>query len=170
MADPAPGPRHVRSVWPPILLFLASSGFVIWAQRYGEVPRFAPTVMGTATALLCLLDLASRFDTRLGRAIRAGLGADFRNLEMSHNPRPRDEAVQVLWMAGCVAAILLIGILPTVPLFIVAYMRLFGRRPWVQALLSGGIVLGFVVVVFEILLDYRLYRGVLFDAAGFSAW
>ncbi len=161
-------PKKIRSIWPPLLLLALSVIYTVWAQDYGDVPRLMPTVVGVATSLLCVLDLLSRMDNRLGLAIRASLGADFRNREMTHDPKLRHELIQVGWMVGCIAAILLIGILPTVPLFIIGYMLLWGRQPLMITLITAVTVLVFVVVVFEVLLDYRLYRGVLFGAEGFG--
>jgi sterol desaturase/sphingolipid hydroxylase (fatty acid hydroxylase superfamily) len=129
-----------------------------------------PTVVGVVTVVLCLLDILSRLDIRVGAFLRLTLGADFRNREMSHDPPLRREVAQVAWMLGCVVLILFIGILPAVPLFVLGYMRLVGRTPWLGSVLSAGLVLCFVIVVFELLLDTTLYRGVLFDPKGFGAW
>lgn len=170
MSDPSHVPRKVRSVWPPLLLFAVSVGYAAWAQKYGDVPRLMPTIVGVATAILAVLDLLSRFDTRLGNFLKVALGADFANREMTHDPGLRAEAVQIGWMVGCILAMLMIGILPTIPLFIAGYMRISGGRPWIGCALSALIVLVFVTVVFEILLDYELYRGVLFEGRGFGAW
>ncbi|KMK65037.1 tripartite tricarboxylate transporter TctB family protein [Puniceibacterium sp. IMCC21224] len=163
-------PRKIRAIWPPLLLGAAALGYTIWAQDYGKVARLMPTVVGAVTILLCLLDMVSRLDNRVGRALQIGLGADFNNREMTHDPTVRSELMQIGWMIGCIVAFLLIGILPTIPLFITGYMILRGKQPWLASLISGLVVLGFVVVVFEILLDYRLYRGVLLGAEGLGLW
>ncbi len=163
-------PRKVRSVWPPLLLLALSVGYAVWAQKYGDVPRLMPTIVGVATAILAVLDLLSRFDTRVGNFLKVAMGADFANREMNHDPSLRAEAAQIGWMMGCIVAMLTIGILPTIPLFIAGYMRLSGGRPWVSSALSALIVLAFVTLVFELLLDYELYRGVLFDERGFDSW
>jgi hypothetical protein len=168
MSDPVPA--KIKSVWPPLLLLLMSLGYAYWAQDYGDIPRLMPTLVGLATAGLAVLDLLSRFDTRLGRALQLTLGADFERREMSHDPSLASEARQLGWMVGCIVALLMIGILPTVPLFILAYMRFSGGQPWMRSALSALFVLIFVTVVFEVLLDYSLYRGVLFDPRGFGAW
>ena len=55
-------------------------------------------------------------------------------------------------------------------LFVALYMRVQGARPWMQSIIAAMIVLGFVTLVFEYLLDYSLYRGVIFDPKGFGAW
>lgn len=163
-------PAKIRSAWPPLILGAMAAGVTLWAQRYGPVPRLLPTVVGVSLLVLCALDLASRFDTRAGAVLRATLGADFRNREMGHDPVLRAELVQIGWMAGCILLMLAIGILPTVPVFIALYMRRVGGRPWIASILAGLAVLLFVTVVFEMLLDYALYRGLLFDPKGISAW
>jgi hypothetical protein len=163
-------PAKIRSIWPPLLLLALSLGYVVWAQDYGAVPSLMPTLVGAATAILSVLDLLSRFDNALGRALQVTLGADFHRREMSHDPAFRDEVIQIGWMVGCIVALLMIGILPTVPLFIIAYMRFSGGQPWVKSAISAIAVLIFVTLVFEVLLDYGLYRGVLFDPKGFGAW
>ncbi|MCG6901255.1 MAG: tripartite tricarboxylate transporter TctB family protein [Rhodobacter sp.] len=163
-------PRKIRSIWPPLVLMLAAIGMVIWAQDYGRGSRLMPTVVGSLTAVLCVLDLLSRLDNGLGAALRLALGADFRNREMSHDPALRAELGMIGWMVGFIVVMLGIGILPTVPLFIAAYMRLQGKRSWTSAILSALLVFGFVLLVFEILLGTTLYRGVLFDPKGFGAW
>lgn len=170
MAEPAHAPRKIRSVWPPLVLLGAAVGYAIWAQDYGSVPRLMPTLVGGATAILAVLDLLSRLDNQLGAALRLTLGADFRNREMTHDPKLSHEAAMIGWMAGCIMAMLIIGILPAVPIFIALYMRYWGEQPWLQSAISALIVLAFVVAVFELLLDYQLYRGVLFDPKGFGAW
>ncbi|POF34499.1 tripartite tricarboxylate transporter TctB family protein [Roseibium marinum] len=163
-------PEKIRSLWPPVILMLLSAAFTAWAQRYGDTPRLMPTLAGVATTVLALLDLLSRFDNRLGAGLRLALGADFRNREMTHDPAVAREAGQIGWMVACVVAMLVIGILPAIPLFITLYMRFWGRQPWIPSLIAAFVVLGFVSVVFEVLLDYTLYRGVLFDPKGFHAW
>ena len=170
MTDRPDTPRAVRSIWPPLRLLALSVGYAIWAQRYGSVPRLMPTIVGVSTAVLCVLDLLSRFDTGPGRAIRVALGADFRDREMKHDPALRAEVAQVGWMVGCIVLILLIGILPTVPLFICAYMMTVGRQPLLPSAASGAGVFAVVYLIFEQVLDYALYRGALFEAGGFAAW
>ncbi len=161
MADPVP--KKITSIWPPLLLLAVSVGYAIWAQSYGPVPRLMPTLVGGATAILAVLDLLSRGSGRIAAALQTALGADFRNREMGHDPALGREAAMIGWMLGALAAIFLLGLLPAVPLFIAAYMRFWGRQPWVPAALSGLAVLGFVVLVFEVLLDYALYRGWLWE-------
>jgi predicted permease len=63
-----------------------------------------------------------------------------------------------------------IGILPSVFVFVLVYMRYQGKQSWRNSVLASIGSLLFVVAVFEILLQYNLYRGALFDPRGFDAW
>lgn len=170
MSDQTEVPKKIRSIWPPLIIMAVAVGYAIWAQDYSKGPRLMPTLVGVATAVLALLDLVSRLETRVSPILRLTLGADFRNREMSHDPAFRSELAMTGWMIGCILSMLMIGILPTVPLFIAGYMRFWGKQSWKSSILTALAVLGFVVVVFEVLLDYALYRGVLFDPKGFGAW
>jgi hypothetical protein len=49
-------------------------------------------------------------------------------------------------------------------------MRYQGKQSWRNSLLASIGSLLFVIGVFEILLQYNLYRGALFDPRGFDAW
>jgi hypothetical protein len=162
MVDPVPA--KIRSIWPPVIVGAVAVGFTIWAQQYGAIPRRLPTVVGVSMAALAVLDLLSRFDTRLAAWLRLVLGADFANREMKHDPAFPREAAMIGWMVAAIAAIWVLGLLPAIPIYIVAYMRLWGGRPWASSLISAAIVLAFVFIVFELLLDYPLYRGGVLEA------
>jgi hypothetical protein len=129
-----------------------------------------PLIVGYATFILCLLDLASRFGGRFAGYLRVFLGADFRQLEMQHSPRLSRELTQAGWMVLCAAGMLFVGILPTVPLYVLLSMRFNGGRPWRAAVTAALAAGSFTYIVFEVLLSYRLYRGVLFDERGFDTW
>jgi hypothetical protein len=89
---------------------------------------------------------------------------------MRHSPPVAGEVTLAAIFVALVAVMMTIGILPTLPFFIVAYMVLFGRRGWLESLVVAAVVFAFVYAVFEVLLDYRLYRGVVFDERGFDSW
>lgn len=163
-------PKAVRSVGPAVVLAAFSVLMIVWSQRYSETARLVPSLVGWGMLILCVIDILSRVDLPFSQLLRDFWGADFRNPEMKHNPTWTAEVGQVLWMTACVFGMLTIGILPSVPLFVMAYMAFHGGRRWVECIAAGAIVFFFVFVVFEVLLDYELYRGVLFDERGFSNW
>lgn len=162
--------EQVRTPLVPIICLVLSAGFIAWSYAYPPTSRLVPLIVGYATFVLCLLDLASRFDGSFAGWLRVVLGAEFRQLEMRHSPSLSRELTQGGWMVLCVLGMLFIGILPTVPLYVLLSMRLNGGRSWREAALAALVAGSFTFTVFEILLSYRLYRGVLFDERGFDAW
>ena len=162
--------QEVRTPLVPIVCLVLSAGFIVWSYSYSPTSRLVPLIVGYATFILCLLDLASRFGGSFAGYLRVLLGADFRQLEMQHSPSLSRELTQAGWMVLCVVGMLFIGILPTVPLYVLLSMRLNGRRPWREAVIAALVAGSFTFIVFELLLSYRLYRGVLFDERGFDAW
>lgn len=160
----------VRSIWPAVAIAALSTGFILWSYQYSSLSRFVPLIVGYAMLALALLDLASRTDTRLGRYVRVAAGADFANPELKQTPPVRREMEQAAWIVGCVAAMMVIGILPAVPLYVLASMRLNGRRPWKEAIIAAAAAGLFTYVVFEVFLSYQLYRGIFVDRRGFAIW
>ena len=170
-ADPDDNaPWIVRSVVVPSLLIVLSIVLLAWSATFNETARQVPMLVAGTMLVLSVFDFVCRYDVPALRPLRDFWGADFHNREMRHNPRWTAEAAQVLWMVGCVAAMLLIGILPAVPAFVFLYMIFNGRRPLVEGLVVAAAVFAFVYIVFEVLLDYELYRGALFSGRGFSDW
>lgn len=163
-------PRLVRSVAAPIVMIVVSAGMLAWSSTYNETARQVPMLVAGTMVILSLIDLVCRFDLPVLEPLRDFWGADFRNREMRHNPRVAREVAQIIWMIACVTAMMVIGILPAVPAFVLFYMVFNGRRPVFESAATAAIVFAFVFVVFEVLLEYRLYRGVLFSARGFADW
>ena len=143
------------------------SGAVLWP----EIPRMLPFLVAAITAVLCVFDFSgTRAPVPFAQKLGHWLGADFSNREMKHNPAISAEVVMLLWMVLCVGLMMFIGILPSVFVFVLVYMRYQGKQSWRNSVLASIGSLLFVVAVFEILLQYNLYRGALFDPRGFDAW
>lgn len=167
-ADDEDVPAGVSSIYPPLLLSIVVGLLIFWSYDYGETARRLPLLISTATLVLIFLDILSRFNSKVGRAIRLTLGAGFKDREMQNNPAWRAELMQVFWVASCVVSIALIGILPTVPLFIFAYMVIQGKQKLAFSLMIATLILIVVGVVFEIFLEYDLYRGMLLNQDSFE--
>lgn len=163
-------PKAVRSIYPPLVLVALVAGIVAWSYTLNQTAREVPLLVGYGVLALLAIDLYSRLELPFSRLLRDFWGADFRNREMKHDPRWAAEAILFLWVIGCTAGMVLVGILPSVAVFVLAFMRLHGRRPWRESAICALATFGFVYVVFEVLLDYALYRGALFDAHGFANW
>lgn len=161
-------PATAGSIYPPLLLIIFSGIILAWSYRYGPVARFLPVLISSATLLLAVLDLFSRFRGRAADIIRFVCGASFQDREMKHHPDKRSEFKQFAWIVGCLAGMLIIGILPTIPLFVFTYMHFQGRQEIVPSLLTAIIAVAAIGGLFELLLGYDLYYGILFGGRGFG--
>ncbi|MDH3532886.1 MAG: tripartite tricarboxylate transporter TctB family protein [Gammaproteobacteria bacterium] len=165
-ADDADIAGGISSIYPPLALLIVVGLLIFWSYDYGETARRLPLLVSFGMLLLIALDILSRFHSKVGMAIRLALGAGFQDRELTHEPEWRAELVQVLWLALCVLGIALIGILPTIPLFIFSYMLIQGKQKIGFSLMIATLVLTVVGVVFELLLEYDLYRGMLLNEYG----
>lgn len=161
-------PRGMKSICPPLLLLIVAGLFVYRAYDYGDTARQLPMLVGAGALLLLLLDVLSRFDTKFSALARLALGAGFEDREMLTVPRWQSEIMQIAWLAACVAGIVLIGILPTIPLFVFLYIVIRGEQGITFSLFISLLVFLLVGLVFEVVLDYELYRGALFNRFGFE--
>ena len=61
-------------------------------------------------------------------------------------------AIFFAWLVGFMASMAVIGLIPTVPLFVILYMRLEGRERWSLVIPQAAILTLFIYVVFDRLL------------------
>jgi len=162
--------KAVRSIYPPLIWLSLFMVIIVWSYDLDEISRAAPLLTGYTGLILGLLDLVSRFEGSAGEAIRVSMGAGFNHPEISHNPILNAELIQIGWMAIFVLMSLFIGILPAVPIYVLASMRFNGKCSWKESLIAAAGTVAFVFVVFEVFLAFELYRGVWFDERGFDRW
>lgn len=163
-------PRSVASVYPALIVIAFALGMLWWSQNYSETARRFPSMVAVALACLGLIDLWSRLDLP-GRAFIATFwGTSFDRREMTHDPKLRAELELALWVLGAFAGMAAVGILPALPLFCLLYTWQRAKRPLRQGIVIAVILLAFEYTVFEWLLDYELYRGLLFSKGGLSRW
>jgi hypothetical protein len=165
-SDDAKIPAIVQSIYPPLVLLVLAGLLMYWSFDYGETARRLPLLISSVTFGLIVLDLLSRFPSKVGELIHWTLGAGFQDREMMEDPHWRAELLQITWVAGCVACMAALGILATIPLFIFLYMLIQGKQPLFFSLLIATIVVVIVAIVFEFFLEYDLYRGMLFSNDG----
>jgi Tripartite tricarboxylate transporter TctB family len=152
----------VTDYLPAFVLWLATAGYLATAYGYTPDSRIMPVLVAWSMLALLALDLASRTQTRLGHAVTRWLNpAAERGPDAAADTVARQVAA-VLWLAGFAAALLLIGVLYAVPLYVVASIRLRGRRSYRISLLAAGGMTMVVWLLFAVVLRLQLYPGLLF--------
>jgi len=123
--------------------------------------RIIPTIVGTGAILFCSLSLINDV---FGLHERNGGGAiaeKSKKIHMDIASKTAHLPTKIIlvrgflffgWMAGFAACMALIGLIPTVPIFITAFMRLEGRESWKIVIPMAASVVVLIYVVFDQLL------------------
>ncbi len=125
--------------------------------------RIIPTIVGTGAILFCSLSLINDVFGLHERdsAVAARAGAEDKGQQKIHmdiasktahlpGPIVLQRGFQFFgWMAGFMAVMAVIGLIPTVPIFVISYMRFEGREPWKIAIPMAAAVVTLIYVVFD---------------------
>ncbi len=149
---------------PPVLLFAVAVGFTALTGQFSPAARAVPRLVGLVVLLLCALDLLSRLDAPIGRALAGWLNP----AGLTEPHQGVDRALMARQMAatgatiGFVAAFVLLGVLPAVALFGVLALRFGGRLGWRTGLATSAAMTGLVWLLFGRVLGLALFPGLLF--------
>jgi hypothetical protein len=176
-------PRYVFA-----LAFIAALGamvimMVVTARGYGEAARTMPLVVGIPTIVFILVQLVSdgvrvaRGDATVGTTSeeeqdRYLHGAKSEGVQRASVPtavsstredRSTSMLGAMLWVGALATLIWLAGMLIAIPVFVSAFMRVFGRERWpVIAAFAVGTTLA-VYLFFVVVLEVRLHPGLFGD-------
>lgn len=151
---------------PALVLWLLTAGYLITAYGYSLESRVMPTLVAWSMLVLLLLDLISRTQTRFGYAVTRWLNPAATAAERSLDRSViRRQFAAVLWLAAFATALLLIGVLYAVPLYVAASLRLRGRRSTPVCLAAAAGMALLVWLLFAVLLQLNLYPGLLLAGA-----
>ena len=160
-----------RVLGTPLLEYLPAAGllavtaaYLVQAYSYAPDSRLVPAGVAWAMIVLVVLDLAARSRTRLGEAVNRWLNsaAMSRGAPDDAKVRPIDRQIAaVLWVAGFTLALVLVGILAAVPLYVFASLRLRGRRPAGLCVALGTGTGLLIWLLFAVVLRIDLYPGLL---------
>src|SRR5262249_1988952 len=154
------------NLFPAALLCLF--GAMLWeSTSWPLAARIVPTIVGIAAVVACGLSLANDiFGTPAAvdangpsGAAKAGIGTQI-HIDIGATTGHLPGAVILLrgfrffaWMAAFLTSMAVIGLIPTVPIFVVAYMRLEGPERWRHALAMAAVMTALIYVVFDQLLS-----------------
>jgi putative tricarboxylic transport membrane protein len=123
--------------------------------------RIIPTIVGIGAILFCSLSLINDVFGLHERDGGGALAAKSKKIHMDIASKTAHLPAKTIltrgflffgWMAGFAACMALIGLIPTVPIFITAFMRVEGREPWKIVIPMAASVVALIYVVFDQLL------------------
>ena len=127
----------------PVLMLVIFGVMMAEAVTWNFSAKIIPMIVGTGAILFCLLSLGNevfkgeihkkREEERAAR----GEAAEKMHMDIAStidHMTPKQIATRGAiffgWMIGFLASMALIGLIPTVPLFIISFMRVEGKEPW----------------------------------------
>lgn len=154
-----------RRMAPAAVGFAAAAGFLAWSHAYGGRAHEVPALIGWCAAALTLLDLFCQTGLRPAEVLNgllSGRPLDAESPSAAGAKPASGPAAACAWVAAFVALVALVGFIAAIPAYTLAFMRLQGRLSWRRAAASAGLVTATVWIVFEQLLRYKVFEGVLF--------
>jgi hypothetical protein len=132
------------------------------ASEWNFGAKIVPLVVGGLALAFCLLSLlndvfrrgTTTTDAADGASAPAKIHMDLAS-GVEHLPVPlvlRRAGLFFGWLLAFMASMAAIGLIPTVPLFVVAYMRIEAREPWRLVLPQALLLTLFIYIVFHWLL------------------
>jgi TctA family transporter len=125
--------------------------------------RIIPTIVGTGAAIACTLSLANDIFSKhyaegLAEKAKAIVTQKIHMDVASKTGHLPGRTILLRgflffgWLIALLVSMAAIGLIPSVPIFVVAYMRLEGREKWRHALLMAAVMTTLIYVVFDQLL------------------
>jgi Tripartite tricarboxylate transporter TctB family len=139
---------------PAVGLAIFTAIFLAAAYMYPPQARAFPVAVAWVTLVLVAMDTTmditkSRLNPAVASEALRSLGGPF---------------VAVAWLAAFALMLVLIGILYTVPLYVIASLRFRGGRPWFTCLWIAALVTGGIWLLFAVVLRLDLYPGYFFPS------
>jgi hypothetical protein len=148
---------------PALGLAIFTAIFLAAARGYPSQARAFPDAIGWVTMVLIALDLVSRTGTRPGVEVRKRLNPGRAIAEVSH---PLSEQILAsLRVALFAIALILLGVLTAVLLFVFASLRFRGGRSWLTSAWVSLAVTAGVWFLFAVLLRLELHPGYFFGGS-----
>jgi TctA family transporter len=150
------------------IFFIGIIGLMLLqAMDWSFAPKIGPMVVGSFTLGVAIISFICQVFRRLSlnRAASPGVKVQVSIKQKMHMDTSADHselpvgevmrraAVFFGWLVAFMTSMAVIGVILTIPLFVVLYMRLEGKEPWARTLLQATVLTLFVYGVFDQLLN-----------------
>jgi hypothetical protein len=138
-------------------------GMLSESFEWAFAARIIPTIVGIGAILFCSLslinDVFGLHERDGGVAGAAASKSQKIHMDIASKTAHLSRGIILTrgglffgWMASFMAVMAVIGLIPTVPIFIISYMRIEGREPWKIVIPTAAAVVLLIYVVFDQLL------------------
>ena len=142
-------------------------GYMVWeASHWNHSAKIVPLIVGSLALTFCTVSLLNEifrdpqhmidisFAAAAEKSIekKIHMDVDSGTDHMEDSLVLQRAAIFFLWLLGFMASMWLIGLIPTVPIFVIALMRLEGNEPWKLVIPQAVGLTIFIYIVFDQLL------------------
>ena len=141
-----------------IMIFVVIYSFTLQTVKL----RTLPLIVSSFILLMSIIELRNEI-ARNSKSIEAKKG-------MEHEGTGKEVTnvkgffIAFGWLVGLFAGISLIGFLPGIALFMISFLKV-NRVSWLVSIISTAIMTGVFYTLFIMILEIRLYPGLLFGGA-----
>jgi TctA family transporter len=139
-----------------VMLYAAST----WRHSAAQT---VPIIVGTMATVFAVLSAFNLIFRRSEERQRVGLAEEAKSdvAQRLHMDIVADTAhldrgtiylratAFLAWFVGFMVSMAAIGLIPTLPIFVIAYMRIEGREPWTLVLPQAAVLTAFIYIVFD---------------------
>ena len=153
----------VSRLAPAVIVFACSVGFLIWTYSYAGRGHMMPALTGWFLVIMSFLDILAATPTRIGAAIADFFAGKVVGEPVGHSHGTAGRVLMAAaWPGAFVAGVILFGFFLTIPVYVFLFMLMYGKKTIREALIGAAATTAFTVVVFEWLLNYEVFRGIVF--------
>ena len=141
------------------VVIISLTAYALWtASSWPWNAKIGPMAVGTATLLFSCAGLVNQIFSRsitesggAGAATPSGIYMDTspESYQMDKGTVAKRAAMFLVYIAGILASMAVIGFLPTIPLFMAIFMRAEGKEHWRTIIILAAVMTGLIYVVFD---------------------
>lgn len=128
-----------------VFIYLGVGQFGFWQNGRGPMPGFVPTIIASILLLISLLAFIQAF----------------REQPPAY---PAENFMAVLGGAALIGMTMLIGMIPSIAVYVVLWLKVYEKSTWKQTLTVLAVIMAIVLGVFVAWLGVPFPNGMIFDA------
>lgn len=128
-----------------VFLILGFGTYGFWHETAGPLPGFFPSIIGITLVVISVL-------------------AGFQSLKDERQPIPLRNWYPAIATLLIILLTLVIGMLPSLALFLILWIRYYEKYPWKTTIVTTTIIMAIVVGVFMMWLNVPFPKGFILDS------
>ena len=161
MTIKAKTPQNTTSLTPVIFIFCFTIVYIVTGyMTLGEDSRHVPILTGYVTIFLLIFETLKRF---VPGATEKQPDSELNNDETEISVSISRELTGLLYVAGLALTIYFFGFFVAIPIYLFVAIVFLGKQPKKTATIVTLIASIIIYIVFELLLETRMYQGLFFS-------